>query len=83
MCMLSRRLQILLDEERYQRLSSEATRSGLSVGALVRKAIDRAFPAGSDRRARAARAILSADPMEVPEPAELRRELEDARGRER
>ncbi len=37
-CMLDHRLQILLDEERYQKV--EASRRAISVAAVIREAID-------------------------------------------
>jgi hypothetical protein len=77
--MLTRRLQILLDERRYERLASYAAEKGLSVGAAVRQAIDEAIPAASSERAAAARRILDADGMPVPEPDALRRELDEVR----
>jgi hypothetical protein len=79
--MLDRRFQILLDDERYGRLSAEARARGESVAALIREAIDRAYPPVSPTKARAAKRILSAPDMPVPEPADLRRELEELRGR--
>lgn len=81
MCMLNRRLQILIDEPRYRRLRAEARDRKTSVAAVIRDAIDQAMPAAGSRRARAARAILSAEPMEVPDPAELRGEIEAAHRR--
>ena len=83
MCMsLSRRLQILLDEDRHERLLRAARERRQSVGALVREAIDLAFPDVASGRRRAGRAILAAEPMPVPEePAELRHELDEARSR--
>lgn len=81
MHMLERRLQVLLDEARWRRLSSYAAERNLSVGAVVREALDRAIPASRDERRSAARRILSAEPMSVPRPAALRRELEELRGR--
>lgn len=81
MCMLDRRFQILLDEERYERLEAAARARKVSVAAVIRDAIDRAFPLTSPRKARAADRILSAPDMPVPEPAELREELEELRGR--
>ena len=83
MHMLDRRFQILLDEARYERLAAEARSRGVSVGALIREAIDRTFPEASARRARALERILSAPDMPVPEPADLRAELEEIRGRRR
>jgi hypothetical protein len=79
--MLNRRLQILIDEPRYRRLRAEARDRKTSVAAVIREAIDQALPATGSRRARAARAILSAEPMEVPDPAELRAEIEAAHSR--
>lgn len=85
MCMsMTRRLQILLDEERHERLLRASRERRQSVGAVVRDAIDRALPGDEDRRRRAGRAILAAEPMDVPDdPAELRRELDEARSRGR
>jgi len=79
--MLDRRLQVLLDEDRYRRIATLATARGVSVAAIVREAIDRGLPAEPHRRSRAARVILDAEPMRVPEPDELRRELDAARDR--
>jgi hypothetical protein len=79
--MLTRRLQILLDERRYGRLAAFAEERGLSVGAAVREAIDLAIPAAASERAAAARRVLAAEPMEVPDVSELRAELEEIRSR--
>ena len=51
------------------------------MAVLVREAIDRRFPGDMDARRAALQAILDAAPMEVPEPRDLRRELEAIRGR--
>ena len=81
MCMLNRRLQILIDEPRYRRLRAEARERKTSVAAVIRDAIDQAMPATPSRRSRAARAILSAEPMDVPDVEELRAEREAAHTR--
>lgn len=81
MCMLTRRLQILLDERQHGRLVAFARERGLSVGAAVREAIDIAIPATSGERATAARRILDAEPMPVPDVSQLRRELDAAHDR--
>lgn len=83
MCMsLTRRLQILLDEERHERLLRASRARRQSVGAVVRDALDRLLPGDADGRRRAGLAILAAEPMDVPDdPAELRRELDAARSR--
>lgn len=81
MLMLTRRLQILMDEERYERLAARAAARGASVATLVREAIDTSFPPVEPRRAAAAAALLAAEPMPVPEPHELRQELAELRAR--
>jgi hypothetical protein len=81
MLMLSRRLQILVDEGRYGRLEAEAARRGVSVATVVREAIDAALPATSAERRQAGLRILGAEPMPVPDIAGLREELFDLRGR--
>lgn len=83
MCMYERRFQILIDEERYRRLVAQARERKLSVAAVIREAIDVALPAGSRKRLAAARRVLAASPMPVPEPAGLRAELEEIRSRRR
>ncbi|WP_219415846.1 ribbon-helix-helix protein, CopG family [Pseudonocardia nigra] len=79
--MLDRRLQILLDEQRYQRVAALAAARGISVGAVVREAIDRGLTATPNRRATAARRLLDAAPMPASAPEDLRAELEELRGR--
>lgn len=79
--MLTRRLQILLDERQYQRLAAFARERNLSVGAAVRAAVDQAIPAARDERRAAAEVIRAAEPMSAPAPDELSRELDELRGR--
>jgi predicted DNA-binding ribbon-helix-helix protein len=76
--MLTHRLQLLLDDERYERVHALARQRGTSVAAVIREAIDRGLPAAQRRRSAAARRILAAEPMEV---ADLLAELDDLRGR--
>ena len=78
---LDRRVQILLDKERYDRVAREARRRGVPVAALIREAIDRVLPVSDARRRAAVRTILSAEPMPVPDPDELRREIASAHDR--
>ncbi len=68
MAELGRRLQVLLDDERYHRLQRESERSGAAVGELVRRAIDREYPSDLERRAAAAERLLGASPPPGPEP---------------
>jgi len=72
---------VLLDERRYARLAAHAAEHNLSIGAVVREAIDRMIPATSEERAAAARRILAAEPMPVPAPDALRKELDALRAR--
>jgi len=81
MSMLDRRLQVLIDQDRWDRLEREAGRRGVPVASLVREAIDQRFPSGDDTRRAALQTILDAQVMDVPGPRELRRELDSARGR--
>ena len=82
MCMsLDRRLQLILDEERYARVAAIAERERRSVASVIREAIDNHTGATPDRRAAAWAAILAAEPMPVPTPADLRAQLEEIRGR--
>lgn len=53
----------------------------MPVAVVVREAIDERLPAGSELRREAMQSILEAEPMAVPEPDELRDELEAIRGR--
>jgi hypothetical protein len=79
--MLNRRLQVLLDEERYRRLQEAARSRGVSVGMVVREAIDHGLATPRGRRQGAAARILEAQDMPVGDPADLRAELDDLRGR--
>jgi predicted transcriptional regulator len=84
MCMLSRRTQLLLDDERYARLSRRARATGQSVAAVIREAIDdklAADAAGPSRHE--AGAWLLAQPLPAaPEPdwADAKREMLDDAG---
>ncbi len=82
MCMaLDRRLQLLLDEERYQKVAAVAQQRGSSVAAVIRDAIDRGLRSPADRRSAAGRRILAAKAVAVPDAAELVAELDELRGR--
>ncbi|WP_022923661.1 ribbon-helix-helix protein, CopG family [Serinicoccus marinus] len=54
MSVMDRRLQLLLDAERYARVSQEAAASGRSVAAVIREAIDARFAPDDDAALRAA-----------------------------
>ncbi|MEB3021504.1 antitoxin [[Mycobacterium] crassicus] len=78
---LEHRLQILLDEERHRRITASARERGVSVATVVREAIDRGLAGPIDRRKSAGQRLLDAPDMDVPEMPELKRELDDLRGR--
>jgi hypothetical protein len=75
------RLQILLDDERHSRLTAAARERGVSVAAVVREAIDRGVASSPRRRQAAGRRLLDAPDMKVPDPAELKAELNALRAR--
>lgn len=81
MSMFDRRLQVLLDGARWSRLEREASRRGVPVAVLVREAIDLQIPQDAEERRSALQAILDAPRMAVPDPAQLREELDQIRGR--
>lgn len=83
MSMLTRRLQVLIDDERLRRLEQEAARRRVAVSVLVRDALDAAYPSTSAERQAAGARVLSAEPMSVPDPEELLTELDDLRARHR
>jgi hypothetical protein len=79
MAVLTRRLQVLIDDERYERLRREAERTGAPIGAVVRDAIDARFPAGRDPDSvgAAARRLLAAEPMPVDDWGDMKRQMLD------
>ncbi len=77
---MSHRLQILLDEEQYDRLAQRAKAQGRSIGALIREAIDHMWTGTDIRKAALLDAILADAPMPVPEPADLALELDEIHG---
>ncbi|MGH3501185.1 MAG: hypothetical protein ACRDQA_09920, partial [Nocardioidaceae bacterium] len=81
-CMsMTRRLQLLLDEERYQRVATVAKVQRISVAAVIRDAIDHSLAPVDRHRDAAAKSILSAAPMEVPAGNGLLDELHGLRER--
>ncbi len=76
-----RRLQVLVEDEQYRALDAVAAERGVSVATIVREALGRYLQAGPEQTREAAERILSAAPMPVGDPGELRGELEQLRGR--
>ncbi|HEX2164233.1 MAG TPA: antitoxin [Thermoanaerobaculia bacterium] len=79
MSKLNRRLQVLLDEERYQRLEREAERRGAPVASVVREAVDRLLDEETDRRAAGDR-LLAAPPMPVEDWPGMKKDLLEVAG---
>jgi hypothetical protein len=65
MAVLTRRLQVLLDEERFSRLEAHAQRRGTTVAALVRDALDRAYPPGQLSTQEAVARLLARPPRDL------------------
>ena len=79
---LTHRLQILLDDERHERLQALARERGVSVATIVREALDRGLPSPEARRRAAAASLLAVDPTGPgDDPEQLVAELEALRGR--
>ena len=82
--MLNRRLQVLVDDERFELLARESERIGAPVGELVRRAIDHEFPqiGGRAERQTAGRELLAMPtlPDEGSEPdwEKQKQEIRDA-----
>lgn len=79
MSVMGRRLQLLLDQERYDRVAAEAQRSGRSVAAVIREAIDLRFVGEQDAVRMASAAELLAMTVEPDSDAgESPADLKDA-----
>ncbi len=75
---LTRRTQLLLDDALHQRLRETAAQRGISLGALIREAIDEKLSRVQDARAKAIDKLLAAPPMPVDDwPVMKKQMLED------
>lgn len=82
MCMLTKRVHMLFDDEQYARVAAAAKARKVSFAEIVREAVDVVLPPRWPERAGAAAAILAAEPMEVPKAvSDLKAELDTLRGR--
>lgn len=72
-----RRVHILLDNERYERLHRRAEETGNSIAEVVRDAIDQAIPRVDPDRARAIDELLALPPMPVDDWEIMEREIEE------
>ena len=75
---LTRRTQLLLDDELHQRLRETAAQRGVSMGALIREAVEEKLARTQDARAQAIQELLDAEPMPVDDwPVMKRQMIED------
>jgi predicted DNA-binding protein len=72
---LTRRTQLLLDDELHERLREVATERGISLGALIREAIDEKLARAQEARAEAAQRLLAAEPMPVDDWPTMKRQM--------
>lgn len=80
---MSRRLQILVDDERFRRLERVAKHRGTSVAQVVRDAIDFILtPEELEERSAAVRRLLDAPDMPVDDWPVMKREIETMYERE-
>ncbi len=73
--LLTRRTQLLLDDDLHRRLREIAAQRGMSMGALIREAIDEKLAHVQDRRSRAYAELLAAEPMPVDDWPVMKRQL--------
>lgn len=76
MAVLTRRLQVLLDERRFTRLETLAAERHTTIAALVREALDEVFPSGSLPPKEAAERFLARPPEHLGEWDDLKSEIE-------
>jgi plasmid stability protein len=75
---LTRRTQLLLDDDLHRRLRAIAAQRGISMGALIREAIDEKLAGVRDERAEAFGRLLEAEAMPVDDwPVMKQQMLED------
>lgn len=72
---LTRRTQILLDDELHVRLRQIAAERGISLGALVREAIEEKLSRAQDARSQAIQELLDAEPMPVEDWPAMKRQM--------
>jgi plasmid stability protein len=76
---LTRRTQLLLDDELHRRLRETAAQRGISMGALIREAIDEKLSSVQDDRAQAIDELLAAEPMPVDDWPVMKEEMLEGR----
>ncbi len=77
---LTRRTQLLLDEARYRRLERQAQATNSSIAALVRDAIDMAYPERSMSPAEALQLLRDAPRGDHGDPRHVKRDILERHG---
>ncbi len=75
---MTRRLQILIDEERYQLLERESERLGKPIAELIRDAVDQIYMTDMAYRRAAAERLLAAEPMPVEDWPTMKQDMMDS-----
>jgi plasmid stability protein len=76
---LTKRTQILLDDDLHARLRETAASRGISLGALIREAIDEKLSRAQEARAKAIDRLLAAPPMPVDDWPVMKKEMLEGR----
>jgi plasmid stability protein len=76
---LTRRTQLLLDDDLHRRLREIAAQRGISMGALIREAIDEKLAGMQDARSKAFARLLEAEPMPVDDWPVMKQEIIEGR----
>ncbi len=75
---MTRRLQILIDEPRYELLERESRRTGRSVAELIRGSVDAVYGIDRTERRAALDSLLAEEPMPVEDWAPMKRDMLDS-----
>lgn len=78
MAVLTRRLQVLLDERRFEGLEALARERKTTVAALVRESLDRTYPPDSLSAQEAADRFLARPPIDIEPWDDVKAEIEDS-----
>lgn len=81
MATLTRRLQVLLDEDRFEALEHLANQRGTTVAALVRDALDQTYAFDGLPHDTAAQRFLARAPLDLGPWDRAKRDIEDGLGR--
>lgn len=78
MAVLNRRLQILVEEGRFEELERLARERSTTIAALVREALDKAFPTHGLPHRMAAERFLARPPVDFENWETLKRDIEQS-----